>query len=85
MIQASTIGGGIFQLRSPTTQHRSEHQRTGQIGTPNPLGPSFSLPFLGKSLEDVAKQIKGKRPNVRFLRLPGQGSGKVVQSFFLPA
>ncbi|KAL8686739.1 MAG: hypothetical protein Q9218_006896 [Villophora microphyllina] len=32
-------------------------------GTATPVDPSFSSPFVGKNLEDVAKWLRGKPPN----------------------
>ncbi|KAL8656070.1 MAG: hypothetical protein Q9210_000508 [Variospora velana] len=37
---------------------------TGQIGTRPPIDPSFSSPFVGKSLEDVARWLRGKPQSV---------------------
>ncbi|KAL8753157.1 MAG: hypothetical protein Q9184_005507 [Pyrenodesmia sp. 2 TL-2023] len=37
---------------------------TGQVGTPVPIDPSFSSPFVGKSLEDVAHWLRGKPQSV---------------------
>lgn len=37
---------------------------TGQVGTPTPIDPSFSSPFAGKSLEDVAQWLRGKPQSV---------------------
>lgn len=51
-----------------TLDYREAPQRkpdgTGQIGTLTPIGPSFTSPFTGKSLEDVAQWLRGKPPNV---------------------
>ena len=56
---------------------------------PYPLGPSFSLAFLGKRLEDVTKRLQGKQPKRRprrpFLWRLRQGSDKVEQGCYLPA
>lgn len=37
---------------------------TGAPGTPPPIDPSFSSPFVGKSLEDVARWLRGKPQSV---------------------
>ncbi|KAL8906214.1 MAG: hypothetical protein Q9171_006357 [Xanthocarpia ochracea] len=37
---------------------------TGQDGTPAPIDPSSSSPFVGKSLEDVARWLRGKPQSV---------------------
>ncbi|KAI4230773.1 MAG: hypothetical protein LQ349_006040 [Xanthoria aureola] len=51
-----------------TLDYRAAPQRkpdgTGQIGTPTPVDPSFSSPFVGKGLEEVAKWLRGKPQNV---------------------
>ncbi|KAL8991388.1 MAG: hypothetical protein Q9169_007880 [Polycauliona sp. 2 TL-2023] len=36
----------------------------GQIGTPTPIDPSFSSPFVGKGLDDVAAWLRGKPESV---------------------
>ncbi|KAL8658291.1 MAG: hypothetical protein Q9226_001107 [Calogaya cf. arnoldii] len=36
----------------------------GQIGTPTPIDPSFSSPFVGKSLEGVARWLRRKPQSV---------------------
>lgn len=37
---------------------------TGQEGTEAPIDPSFSSPWVGKDLEDVARWLKGKPQSV---------------------
>ncbi|KAI4260215.1 MAG: hypothetical protein L6R42_004160 [Xanthoria sp. 1 TBL-2021] len=48
-----------------TLSYRAAPQRmkpdgTHELGTPMPIDPSFSSPFTGKSLEDVARWLRGK-------------------------
>ncbi|KAL8846739.1 MAG: hypothetical protein Q9221_008182 [Calogaya cf. arnoldii] len=51
-----------------TLDYRAAPQRRpdgrGQIGTPTPIDPSFSSPFVGKSLEDVARWLREKPRSV---------------------
>ncbi|KAL9013260.1 MAG: hypothetical protein Q9173_002045 [Seirophora scorigena] len=51
-----------------TLDYRAAPQRkpdgTGQTGTSTPIDPSFSSPFVGKRLEDVAQWLKGKPQSV---------------------
>ena len=37
---------------------------TGESGTKTPIDPSFSSPFVGKGLEDIAQWLKGKPKSV---------------------
>ncbi|KAL8639554.1 MAG: hypothetical protein Q9226_008859, partial [Calogaya cf. arnoldii] len=34
------------------------------MGTPTPIDPSFSSPFSGKSLDDIARWLRGKPQTV---------------------
>ncbi|KAL8916911.1 MAG: hypothetical protein Q9208_008275 [Pyrenodesmia sp. 3 TL-2023] len=41
-----------------------EADGTHTLGTPTPVDPSFSSPFAGKNLEDVAQWLRGKPQTV---------------------
>ncbi|KAL8784397.1 MAG: hypothetical protein Q9213_003997 [Squamulea squamosa] len=52
----ATLDYGAAPQRDPKS--------AGQIGTPTPIDPSLSSPFVGKGLEDVAAWLRGKPESV---------------------
>ena len=62
----SRSGCGTSQQLSPTAPHRGGNQtvHTHTLGTPTPIDPPFSSLFSGKSLEDIARWLRGKPQTV---------------------
>ncbi|KAL8834669.1 MAG: hypothetical protein Q9176_007354 [Flavoplaca citrina] len=46
------------------TAPRRRPDGTGESGTKTPIDPSFSSPWVGKGLEDIAQWLKGKPESV---------------------